>query len=152
VAQPEKGIEATSIVWAAWLFSQEWWRKDLWKLRAPTFPEAVARFRGLFAGRDANNLILQMRTWQAHNVGDTPPFNGDVEKALQSIKVPVLYMPSETDLYFPVTDARYEAAFIPKCTLLVIPSLWGHPAGAVASPEDAIFVNEKISAFMSDKL
>ena len=40
---------------------------------------------------------------------------GDVEKALKSIKVPVLYMPSATDLYFPVTDARYEAQFIAKC-------------------------------------
>ena len=28
------------------------------------------------------------------------------EKALRSIKARVLYMPSETDLYFPITDAR----------------------------------------------
>jgi homoserine acetyltransferase len=34
---------------------------------------------------------------------------GDVECALRSIKVPFLYMPSESDLYFPVGDARYEA-------------------------------------------
>jgi homoserine O-acetyltransferase len=150
--QPAKGIEATSIVWAAWLFSQEWWRTELWKTKAPTFPLVLDRYRRLFATADANDLISQMRIWQAHNVGDTAPFGGDLEKALQSIKVPVLYMPSETDLYFPVTDARYEAAFIPKCTLLVIPSLWGHTAGAAGSPEDGNFVNEKISAFMSGKL
>ena len=41
-----------------------------------------------------------------------PGFSGDVERALRSIKVPLLYMPSETDLYFPIGDARYEAAFI----------------------------------------
>jgi homoserine O-acetyltransferase len=92
-----------------------------------------------------------MRIWQTHNVGDTAPFSGDLKKALRSIKVPVLYMPSETDLYFPVTDARYETTFIPKCTLLIIPSLWGHPAGAGASAEDATFLNEKIGAFMSAK-
>jgi homoserine O-acetyltransferase len=33
-AQPEKGILATSMVWAGWLFSQEWWRQELWKTRA----------------------------------------------------------------------------------------------------------------------
>ena len=41
-------------------------------------------------------------------------------------------MPSETDLYFPVGDARYEAQFIPHVSLMPIPSLWGHPAGAAA--------------------
>src|SRR5271154_5480592 len=28
---PAKGIEAFAIVWEAWLFSQEWWRKELWR-------------------------------------------------------------------------------------------------------------------------
>ena len=85
-------------------------------------------------------------------MGNTPPFGsaqgGDLERALRSIKVPVLYMPSATDLYSPVTDARYEAQFIPHSTLLPIPSLWGHPAGAGASPGDAKFLNEHIRSFM----
>ena len=58
-------------------------------------------------------------------------------------------MPSETDLYFPVTDARYEAQFIPHCSLLPIPSLWGHPAGAGASPADLKFLNEHIGEFLN---
>src|SRR6516225_4414132 len=29
--QPKKGIEAFAMVWAAWLFSQEWWRRELWR-------------------------------------------------------------------------------------------------------------------------
>ena len=44
----------------------------------------------------------------------TPGFNGDTESALRSIKVPFFYMPSETDLYFPIGDARYEAGFMPN--------------------------------------
>ena len=99
---------------------------------------------------DANNLILQMRTWEQHDVGTTPGFNGNAEKALASIQAAVLYMPSETDLYFPVGDARYEAQFIPHCTLLPIPSLWGHPAGAGASPADEKFLNEHIAAFLKE--
>src|ERR1700727_283345 len=101
-------------------------------------------------GADANNLILHMRTWEYHDVGTPPPFK-DVETALRSIKVPVLYMPSETDLYFPITDARYEAAFIPHCALVPIHSLWGHPAGAGISPADGKFLNEHIAAFLEGK-
>jgi homoserine O-acetyltransferase len=150
--QPEKGIQAFAMVWTGWLFSQEWWRRELWRTDASlggSFDQVVERFRTNFIpGADANNLILQMRTWEKHDVGDTAPFHGDVEAALRSIKARVLYMPSQTDLYFPVTDARYEAAFIPHCELLPIPSLWGHPAGAGASPADGKFLNEHIARFL----
>ncbi len=98
-------------------------------------------------GADANNLILQARTWERHDVGTTPGLVS-TEKALRSIKVPLLYMPSATDLYFPVEDARYEAGFIPKVTLTPIPSLWGHTAGAAPNPADKKFLNEKIAAFL----
>ncbi len=91
-----------------------------------------------------------MRTWEKHDVGSTPLFHGDVEAALRSIKVPVLYMPSATDLYFPVEDAAYESRFIAHCTLLPIPSVWGHPAGAGASPADATFLNEQIGKFIKE--
>jgi homoserine O-acetyltransferase len=151
--EPEKGIQSFSLVWTAWLYSQEWWRRELWKTETPnaTLAQVIDNYRRNFIPHaDANNLILQMHTWEQHDVGATPGFHGDVEKALASIKVPVLYMPSETDLYFPVADARYEAQFIPHCTLLPIPSLWGHPAGAGASPADEKFLNEHIAAFLAD--
>src|SRR6202042_2095205 len=100
--QPKKGIEAFAIVWTAWLFSQEWWRKELWREGAKpgtTFESVLKEFRTNFIpGADANDLILQARTWEYHDVGKTPGFNGDTERALRSIKVPFLYMPSETDL------------------------------------------------------
>jgi homoserine O-acetyltransferase len=150
--QPEKGIQAFAMVWTGWLFSQEWWRRELWRTDASlggTFDQVVQRFRTNFIpGADANNLILQMRTWEKHDVGNAAPFHGDVEAALRSIKARVLYMPSQTDLYFPVTDARYEAAFIRHCEFLPIPSLWGHPAGAGASPADGKFLNEHIARFL----
>ena len=153
-AQPKKGIEAFSIVWTAWLFSQEWWRQELWRTEEPagtTLAQVIAKYRTNFIpGADANNLILQMKTWESNDVGATPGFGGDEAKALGAIKVPVLYMPSATDLYFPVTDARFEAAMIPHCTLLPIPSLWGHPAGAGASPADERFLNEHIAAFLKE--
>jgi homoserine O-acetyltransferase/O-succinyltransferase len=105
-------------------------------------------YKDFIPGADANDLILQMHTWEEHDIGSTPGFGSDVKKALASIKVPVLYMPSASDLYFPVEDARYEARFIPHVTLLPIPSLWGHTAGAASNPADAKFLNEHIGAFM----
>src|ERR1700730_11809020 len=29
--QPKKGLEAFALVWTGWLFSQEWWRRELWR-------------------------------------------------------------------------------------------------------------------------
>jgi homoserine O-acetyltransferase len=153
--EPTAGIEATSAVWLGWLFSQEWWHQGLWRSEADAHQPPLslrqyvdAQIKGFFAGRDANDLILQMRTWQTHDVGTTPGFDGNTEQALRSITAPVLYMPSATDLYFPVTDARAEAKFLRHGTLLPIPSLWGHPAGAGAGPEDLAFLNARIGAFV----
>jgi homoserine O-acetyltransferase len=153
--EPKKGIEEFSLMWTGWLYSQEWWRDELWRTDSPkgtTFEQVVHQYKTDFIpGADANDLILQMRTWEKNDVGATPGFGGDEKKALASIKVPVLFMPSATDMYFPVTDAKYEAQFIPHVTLLPIPSLWGHPAGAGACPADEKFLNEHIAAFMDGK-
>jgi homoserine O-acetyltransferase len=150
---PRKGLEAFGMVWAGWLYSQEWWRRELWRASSPagtTFEQVSNSFRTRFS-KDANDYILQARTWERHDVGTTPGFGGNVERALRSIKVPFLYMPSETDLYFPIGDARYEAPFIPKGTLMPIPSLWGHTAGAASNPADAKFLNENIGRFLAKR-
>lgn len=151
-APPRAGLEAFGMVWAAWLYSQEWWRRELWRANAPagtTLEQFMQSWRTRFRA-DANDYILQARSWERHDVGTTPGFGGDVERALRSIRVPVLYMPSATDLYFPLGDAEYEARFIPRVQLVPIPSLWGHPAGAGASPADRRFLNERIAAFLAE--
>ena len=153
--EPQAGINAFGMVWAAWLYSPQWWREELWRTNpkmGTTFEQVVDRFRTRFIpGADANNLILQMRTWEKNDVGATPGFGGDEKKALESIKAPFLFMPSMTDQYFPVGDARYEAQYMKTVSLLPIPSLWGHPAGAAASPADGKFLNENIAAFLAGK-
>ena len=56
--------------------------------RAATVDEVIAARIARDAIRDANNLITQARAWQRHDVGDTPGFGGDHEKALASIARP----------------------------------------------------------------
>ena len=151
-SEPVAGIKLTGGVWLAWLYSQEWWRRELWRQSSPagsTLAQAITRMTDeFFAGLDANDLILQMRTWESNDVGMTAPFGGDTSAALRSISVPVLYMPSATDLYFPVADAALEARSIRQCSFVPIPSIWGHPAGAGEDAVDAAFLNDRIGRFL----
>jgi homoserine O-acetyltransferase len=101
-----------------------------------------------FGGFDANDLILQAETWQRHDIGTTPEFLGSLERALGSIRARVLYMPVETDLYFPVSDARAEARFIRRVKLVPIPSVWGHVAGGGGDQGARPFINGKIADFL----
>lgn len=149
---PKRGLSAFGMVWAGWLYSQAWWRQELWRTTSPagtTFEQVVDRFRNNFIpGADANNLILQARTWQRHDVGATPGAGGDLATALGRITAPFLYMPSESDLYFPLSDATVEAALMKTVTFRPIPSLWGHTAGAASNPADARFLNDTIGGFL----
>ena len=110
--------------------------------------EVINWFEEFVLTWDANNLIALAKTWQNNNVGNTPGFNGDYIKALGSIKADVLYMPSETDMYFHIDALRSEAKLIPKVNLKIIPSLWGHIAGAGFAKEDADFINNQIVNFI----
>jgi homoserine O-acetyltransferase len=84
----------------------------------------------------------------APHVGGTPGFQGNTERALRTIRARVLYMPVETDLYFPVSDAREEARFISGVDLTPIPSLWGHVAGGGGDEGAKPFINRKVAAFL----
>lgn len=146
---PTRGLAAWSAHWAAWVWSQEWWRRELYKPQGATVDAVIEARIARDAARDANNLIAQARAWQRHDVGATAGFGGDVEMALASIAVPVLYMPCETDLYFPIGDAKYESQFLKRVTFMPIPSLWGHSAGGGGNADDARFINERIAAFLT---
>jgi len=146
---PEVGLKALARHWATWGVSQEWWRRETYReLGYASIEERLLAAEAGWLRRDANNLLWQAKMWQRHNVGDTPGFGSDFEKALRSIKARVLLMPSETDLYFPVADAEYESRFIPEAKLVPIPSIWGHGAGAGRGPGDADFLNQAIADFL----
>ena len=146
---PEVRLKALARHWATWGVSQEWWRRETYReLGYASIEERLLAVEEGWLRRDANNLLWQAKMWQRHNVGDTPGFGSDFEKALRSIKARVLLMPSETDLYFPVADAEYESRFIPDAKLVPIPSIWGHGAGAGRGPGDADFLNRAIADFL----
>ena len=112
---------------------------------------AAARWarEGIFVNGVAESLPFPESYFDIVTLNQVIEHVQDVEKALRSIKVPFLYMPSATDLYFPINDAQYEQAFIPHVTFLPIPSLWGHTAGAASNPADATFLNLNIGKFLA---
>jgi homoserine O-acetyltransferase len=146
---PAKGMVAWADHWTAWIYSQAWWRREMFKPQFPSADSVVRYQRAQWLQADPNNLLSQAVTWQRHNVGDTPGFGGNLERALRSIKARTLYMPCQTDLYFPVQDAQYESRFIRHVRLRPIPSLWGHIAGSGTDPSDAHdFINAQIAGFL----
>jgi homoserine O-acetyltransferase/O-succinyltransferase len=147
---PVKGLKAGGRHWAAWGFSQEWYRLELYKqFGHASVEDHLQKFwEAFFGSQDANNLLTQAVTWQKNDVGNTRGFNGDYRKALRSIKARVLYMPCQTDLYFPPQYAELEASFIANVRLVPIPSIWGHIAGLGINETDNAFLNRTISDFL----
>ena len=81
---PKKGIEAFGMVWAGVaVFAGVVATRVVEDERAAGHDaRAVPRRpfeRNFLSGADANDLILQARTWEKHDVGTTPGFGGDVE-------------------------------------------------------------------------
>ena len=103
---PAKGVRAMARVYAGWGLSQAWYREELYKhLGHPSVEDFLVYFwENFFLQCDANNLLAQAKTWQNHNVGDTPGFDGDWKKALANISAKAMVMSGQTDLYFPVDD------------------------------------------------
>lgn len=147
-APPLRGLAAWANHWSAWVYSPEWWRRELFKPAFASVADAMQAEIVRQRDRDPNNLISQARTWQRHDIGTTPGFDG-LEGALRAIDVPVLYMPSASDLYFPVADAQFESQFLPRVTFRPIPSVWGHRAGSGRNEADVDFLNQQIREFLS---
>ena len=146
--RPMKGQAASAAHWAAWVFSQEWWRRGLYKPKWASPKALLEEWSTDTTAQDPNDEILQSRAWQRNDVGDTPGFGGDLARALGSIKASVLYMPCATDLYFPMGDIVAESRWIPHVTVVPIRSLWGHAAGTGWNAEDAAILNREIWRFM----
>ena len=60
-----------------------------------------ADWEGGLLSWDANDLLTLMHTWATGDISLVRD-QGDLDKALGSIKAKGLVMPSKTDLYFPV--------------------------------------------------
>jgi homoserine O-acetyltransferase/O-succinyltransferase len=150
-APPSRGLRALGRFWSGWGLSHDFYNNEVY--RQLGFTSAVDYVTGFwetrFLNRDANNLLSMLRTWQLNDVGTTPGFGGDLKRALTSIKAKASVMASQTDMYFRPTDMEAEAVLISHARFRVIPSLWGHLAGAGVNSPDSEFISSEIKALLA---
>ncbi|MGB7847076.1 MAG: alpha/beta fold hydrolase [Candidatus Acidiferrum sp.] len=148
---PIRGMRALARVYAGWGLSQPFYKEELYKeLGFNSLDDFIIGFwERRYMRRDANNLLSMLRTWQLNDLGKAPRFGGSLEKALGAIKAQATVMASQTDLYFTPDDIEFEAARIPGARFRVIPSKWGHMAGAGLNTADSKFIQDEIKALLS---
>ena len=149
--QPALGMKALARVYAAWGLSQGFYKQELWRsMGFESLEGFVAGFwERRYGRRDANNLLSMIRTWEMNDLAATPGINGSAARALASIRAKATILASATDLYFTKEDMRLEAAQVPGARFRVIPSLWGHMAGAGLNPADSAFIARELSALLA---
>lgn len=148
-AQPEKGWRT----WADVLLTIATRTPPGLKADFPKGLDVVPWIKGwedrwLQAGFDANDWIWQSWAYDRHDVGTTPGFDGDTEKALRGIKARTIILTAPLDLLNPVEEAVEAAKLIPGARYVQIPSLQGHFAASPAKPADVEFENRVIREFL----
>ena len=129
--KPERGLRAMARVYAGWALSQTFYRERAWASAGFSSLEdyLVRAWEGNFLRRDSVNLLSMVDTWANSDISDNEIHNGDLAAALGAIKADTIILPSDTDLYFTITDSENDVAGMPKAELRVISSIWGHRAG-----------------------
>jgi homoserine O-acetyltransferase len=147
---PERGLRALGRAWAGWAISQAWYRRRGWaELGYESLEDFLVRYwEATYLGRDAGNLVSMIRTWQECDIAANESFGGNYEAALAAIRAPTVLMPGLTDLYFPPEDSAAEAELLADAELAVIPSDWGHYAGAGKDPADVAFIDERLAGLL----
>ena len=128
--QPVDGLKAFGRVYAGWAFSQDFYRKKLYKKFGFKNVEDLLKNWANDHARnwDANNLLSKLKTWQLNDISKNPIYKGNHIKALKSIKAKTILMPCNQDLYFRTKDNIYEKKFINKSSVRAIDSPYGHCA------------------------
>lgn len=143
---PTTGLRAFGRVYAGWALSQAFYRTGVYLEQGYSSLEdyLISFWEGNYVGKDANDLLSMLRTWQSADIGMTPGFDGDLEAALGTIQAKAIVMPGQTDLYFTPEDSEREVGYMSDAEFRPIPSIWGHFAGSGRNPEDARFIDSAI--------
>ena len=151
-SQPIRGLHAFGKAYSAWLTSAEWFDEQTYQsLGYPTlsaWDHDVTREK--YSGWAPDDLLCKVHMWQRGNV---TMINGSgeesLERVLSRIKAHVLLMPCQTDQYFRWEASEREASCIPSAVLKVIPSIWGHLAGAGSNRADIEWMDKAVVGFLS---
>jgi homoserine O-acetyltransferase len=147
---PVQGLRAFARVYAGWGLSQAFYKQALYRdMGFGSLEDFLTGFwEPRYLRRDANNLLSMLRTWQRNDLGSTPGFDGSLTRALGAIRAKASVIASQTDLYFTPEDIEADARQIRGARFRVIPSVWGHLAGAGLNPADSQFIEAEIETLL----
>ena len=133
-ASPDAGKRAFGRAYAGWAYSAGFYRHGLYKeLGFRTVEEFLDFWEDDHAAWDAGDLLAMLWTWQ------------HADSDLSRIVARTIVMPSDTDMYFTLEEARIEAAMINDAELRVLYSPYGHCAGAPGRfPAETVVVEQAI--------
>jgi homoserine O-acetyltransferase len=136
--QPVTGLKSFGRVYAGWAFSQDFYRKKLYKKFGFNNVEDLLKDWANDHAKnwDANNLLCKLKTWQLNDISKNPLYKGNYIKALKSINAKTILMPCNQDLYFRTEDNMYEEKFIKRVSLKPIDSPYGHCAANPGNDRD----------------
>ncbi|MCR9185724.1 MAG: alpha/beta fold hydrolase [Halieaceae bacterium] len=142
-APPARGLSAFATVYAGWAYSQAFFRDELYRnLGFASIEDLLQYWVEDHLSQDANDLLLQLRTWQSANL---LPAAGEKARS----HGPGILMPSSSDLYFTAEDAMRDAASLGmECR--VIASRFGHVAGGPGRlPEETRCIFAAVSELLA---
>ena len=154
-AHPVRGLRAMARVYAGWALSQAFYRERLYEGAGYSSLEdfLVRNWEGNFLRRDAHDLLASLETWRQSDISDNPVHEGDLDRALGSIRARAIIMPSLTDLYFTPEDSAAETERMPNAEFRPIDSIWGHRAGnPLFNPEDEAVLREAVRDLLASPL
>jgi len=148
---PYNGLRAKGRIWAGWALSQEWYRAKAWESQGFATLEDYLKgyWDGIYFGRDANDLLSFIATWQACDLANNPVYNGDCEAAYGAITARSIILPARTDFYFPPEDNAAEVALMPNAEMRVIDSIWGHYSGGGRTEADMAFLDQALKDLLA---
>jgi homoserine O-acetyltransferase/O-succinyltransferase len=146
---PKQCVTNAISVIAMTFYTREWWNEYL------DTPEAFAKWRNTFGEyyldvQDARDLFYRIIQWGRGWVGDTPGFNGDLNKVLGSIKARTLFIYSPQDQQIPPHHIDAQVKMIPNARALPIDSIAGHLICCNADPQATRIMGDGIRAFLQE--
>jgi homoserine O-acetyltransferase len=132
-----------------YFYTRDWWEQHL------DTPEAYERWRVAIGAfyldvQDARDLYYLGRSFAGGWVGDTPGFDGNVERALGSIKAKSLFVYVKQDEFFPPSNIEAEIRMIPNARGFQIDSTAGHTVWYNADPQATVAMGRAIADFLRE--
>ncbi len=149
---PTVGIRAAARNYAAWGFSQAFFREGAYRDAGYASLEdyCVNLWEAFLLSHDANDLLAMFATWRDGDISNNPVFEGNFENALGAIRARAIVMPGRTDLYFPPEDSEYEVKHMPNAELRPFESIYGHFAASWLHPPDVAFHEAALREALGD--